>query len=153
MSRSAARKALDRKLSILRRYRPQLTPPSGGWIIALRQAMGMTASQLAARLGVGQPRVVAIEQAEGKGSLKLDTLRRVAEAMNCTLVYALVPNDALEHTMRARAIRVAEERMRRVKHTMALENQSTSTGSTQMDVKRMADEILEKEPSAIWAER
>ena len=66
--------------------------PVRGWIKAIREALGMTAEQLAKRLGVKQPSVVALEQSEAKGTIELATLRRVAEALDCTLVYALVPN-------------------------------------------------------------
>jgi transcriptional regulator with XRE-family HTH domain len=54
-------------------------------------------------MGVKQPSVVALEQSEAKGTIELATLRRVAEALDCTLVYALVPNRPLEQTVRDRA--------------------------------------------------
>src|SRR5215813_8399297 len=73
-------------------------PPVKGWIRAVREALGMTAEQLGRRLGVKQSSVVALEQSEAKGSIELATLRRVAEALDCTLVYALVPNKPLEQT-------------------------------------------------------
>ena len=72
------------------------SPPVRGWIKAVREALGMTTAQLAKRLGMKQPSVVAIEQSEAKGTIELATLRRVAEALDCTLVYALVPNKPLE---------------------------------------------------------
>lgn len=80
------------------------TPPVKGWISALRQALGMTAEQLGRRLGVKQSSVILLEQSEAKGSIELATLRRAAEALDCTLVYAFVPKKSLEETVRARAI-------------------------------------------------
>ena len=74
------------------------TPPVRGWIKALREALGMSTAQLAKRLGIKQPSLVALEQSEAKGTIELATLRRVAEALDCTLVYALVPNKPLETT-------------------------------------------------------
>jgi len=44
-------------------------------------------NQLAKRIGVSQPRVIAIEKAEANDSITLTTLRQAAEALNCTLVY------------------------------------------------------------------
>ncbi len=38
----------------------------------------MTSAQLARRLGVSQPRVLAIEKAEATGSIKLESLEREA---------------------------------------------------------------------------
>ena len=63
----------------------------------------MSTAQLANRVGVRQPSVVAMEQSEAKGSIELATLRRVAAALDCTLVYALLPNKPLEATVRNRA--------------------------------------------------
>src|ERR1700730_2632773 len=77
--------------------------PVRGWIKAIREALGMTAEQLAKRLGVKQPSIVAMEQSEVKGSIELATLRRVAEALDSTLVYAFVPNKPLETMVRDRA--------------------------------------------------
>ena len=63
----------------------------------------MSTAQLAKRLGVRQPSIVDLERSEEKGSIELATLRRVAEALDCSLVYAFVPNQPLEMTIRARA--------------------------------------------------
>ncbi|GLS32285.1 hypothetical protein SAMN04488498_106230 [Mesorhizobium albiziae] len=49
-----------------------------------------------ASLGIRPQSVEALEKFEANGSIKLDTLRRAAEALDCTLVYALVPNTSLE---------------------------------------------------------
>src|ERR1700681_3625620 len=70
--------------------------PVRGWIKAVREALGMTTAQLAKRLGIKQPTVVALEQSEAKGSIELATLRRVAEALDCALVYVFVPKKPLE---------------------------------------------------------
>src|SRR5450432_2560904 len=67
------------------------SPPLRGWIKAVREALGITTAQLAKRLGMKQPSVVAIERSEAKSTIELATLRRVAEALDCTLVYASVP--------------------------------------------------------------
>src|SRR3989338_4628511 len=77
--------------------------PARGWIRAVREALGMSTAQLAKRMGVRQPSIVDLERSEEKGSIELATLRRVAEALDCTVAYALVPNQPLEATIRARA--------------------------------------------------
>src|ERR1700689_623852 len=97
-----ARSQLDqrfRRLGSPKRY----TPPVRGWIKAIREALGMSTAQLARRLKIKQPSVVDLEKSEAKGSIELATLRRVAEALDCTLVYALVPNQPLEAIIRDRA--------------------------------------------------
>jgi predicted DNA-binding mobile mystery protein A len=102
----------------------RFTPPVRGWIRAIRGALGMSSEQLAKRLGVRQPSVVALEQSEAKGTIELATLRRVADALDCTLVYVLVPNKPLEGMVRDRARALARQRLAPVEHSMRLEDQA-----------------------------
>ena len=69
-----ARKSLDRRLAPLR-GEPLIAPPSG-WIKAIREALGMTTRQLAARMGAARSRVTAIEKAEVNGSTTFCAIRR-----------------------------------------------------------------------------
>jgi len=122
-------------------------PPVRGWIKAIREALGMTTAQLAKRLKIKQPSVVAIEQSEEKGTIELQTLRRVAEALDCTLVYALVPNRPLEETVRERARAFHRRRREPVEHSMRLEDQGVPPKNSEPQI----DEILrETNPSKFW---
>jgi predicted DNA-binding mobile mystery protein A len=121
--------------------------PVRGWIKAVRDALGMTTAQLAKRLGVTQPSVVAMEQSEAKGTIELATLRRVAEALDCTLVYALVPNKPLEVTVRGRARAFLRRRLAPVEHSMLLEDQVVK----QNDAEAHLDEFMrETNPRLFW---
>ncbi len=121
--------------------------PVRGWVKAIREALGMSTAQLARRLGVKQPSVVAIEQSEAKGTIELATLRRVAAALDCTLVYALVPNKPLEQTMRERARLFARRRLDPIEHSMMLEDQKVK----RQDGEARIDEILrETNPRKFW---
>ncbi|MBD5657472.1 MAG: XRE family transcriptional regulator, partial [Candidatus Eremiobacteraeota bacterium] len=75
-----ARKQLERRLAPLRAL--MLTAPPKGWIKAIRESLGMTARQLAARMGVAPSRIPPIEKAEITGTTTLRTLRQAAAAMN-----------------------------------------------------------------------
>lgn len=121
---SKARKNLDFRLSEGRGLRQKLARPNQGWIRAIRQALGMTAEQLGRRMGVTQATLSGLEASEINGSIRLATLRKAAEAMNCTLVYALVPYTSLEEIVQNQARKVATEQLKPVEHTMLLENQS-----------------------------
>lgn len=70
--------------------------PPQGWIKAIRQALGMSTPELADRMSVSQQRAWKLEQSEVDGSLRLSTLRRAAEALNCRLLYVFVPEEPLE---------------------------------------------------------
>ena len=122
-------------------------PPVRGWIKAIREALGMSTAQLAKRLGIKQPSLVALEQSEAKGTIELATLRRVAEALDCTLVYALVPNKPLETMLRDRARAFARRRRAPVEHSMLLEDQKV----TAKDAEARLDEIVrETNPRLFW---
>jgi predicted DNA-binding mobile mystery protein A len=125
----------------------QYSPPSRGWIKAIRDALGMSTAQLARRLGVRQPSIVDLERSEEKGTIELATLRRVAEALDCSLVYALVPNHPLEMTIRARARAFLRRRRSPIEHTMLLEAQDVASPATERQVE---DIIRETNPRRFW---
>ena len=123
--------------------------PTRGWIKAIREALGMSSEQLAKRLGVKQPTVAAIERSETRGTIELATLRRAAEALDCTLIYALVPNRPLTTTVKDRARLVAARRLQAVEHSMMLENQALPAAEREARIDAYVDEL---DPRRIWDE-
>ncbi|MBL6716925.1 MAG: mobile mystery protein A [Pseudomonadales bacterium] len=150
--RALARKHLDKKLSPLRDSKALLRPPKG-WVKALRDALGMTAEQLARRIGVTKPRVYEIERAELNGSITLDSLERAAQAMDCQLVYALIPRQPLQSTVEQRALLEAKKRMRAAAHTMILEDQAVEEPELRQQVDALAKELLSQKGSILWGEK
>ncbi|MEO8627875.1 MAG: mobile mystery protein A [Betaproteobacteria bacterium] len=144
-----ARRNLDRRLSGLR-LANQLARPPRGWLRAIRDAVGMTAVQMATRLGVSKSRVMAMEKAEQRDAITLATLRRAAEALDCTLVYGLVPNTSLYKTVRDRARKIAVERVARVHHTMKLEDQALSVSEIAAERERLTKELLRGNLRRLW---
>lgn len=69
----------------------QVERPGAGWLRTIREVLGLTLADLAKRLGVTPPAVRSFEQAEGEDRITLASLRRTADAMDCELIYALVP--------------------------------------------------------------
>ena len=146
-----ARKNLDRRIAMLRPADQWARPPKG-WLRAIRDAIGMTSTQMAARLRVSQPRILALEKDEVRGAVTLETLGRAARALDCTLVYALVPNRPLEATVLKRAEEVAAERIASVDHTMRLENQGLSPKELQAERERLATELVRGNLRRLWDE-
>lgn len=146
-----ARRHLESRLGKIRNA-PELARPPRGWIKALREALGITADQLAKRLGVSQPRISQLETGEKNGSVTLKTLREAAEALNCELVYALVPTQPLDELLRERAALVADRQLRRVSHTMVLENQGLDRRGTAAERERLIEELLKGNPKRLWDE-
>jgi predicted DNA-binding mobile mystery protein A len=147
--REAARRQLDKRLSTALNA-DALTRPPRGWVKAIREALGMTTAQLAKRLGVSQPRVVGIEQAEAKGAITLDSLERAAHALDCRLVYALVPRKPLDALIEERATHLASKRLESTRHTMALEAQALDTGDEDEQRKRLIRRLIEQAGSELW---
>lgn len=65
------------------------------WIRTLRTALGISNQQLAARLGITPASVSALEASEARGAIRVETLRRAAEALGCDLTYAFIPSEKL----------------------------------------------------------
>lgn len=87
----------------------------------------MSSLQLARRMGVSPQAVTGLEQSEALGTTSLNTLRRVAAALDATLVYAIVPNATLENMVDEKAKSIARVAVMSVDHSMRLEGQGTGT--------------------------
>lgn len=121
-AKRTARRRLDDKLKDFQSLRTVPRPPKG-WLRAIREALGMSGVQFARRLGVSWQSMDDLEKSEAAGTIGLDTLRRAAAALDCTVVYALVPNTSLEQAVVERARNLALATLARVDQTMALEDQ------------------------------
>lgn len=124
--------------------------PAKGWVRAVREALGMSGKQLAARLQVSQPRIIKIEQDELSGALTLKTMRQVAEALDCVFVYALVPRSSLEETVRKQAEVAAAARLQRVSHTMLLEAQKLSSEQQRASLDTAVEALIRETPRDLW---
>lgn len=140
-SSALARRSLDGRFKKLPALQRLLTRPTRGWVAAIRNALGMSYRQMASRLGVDPSAIGHLERSEQSGSIQLATLRRAAEALNCTLVYALVPNESLETTVHNRIRDVARGQLKSVDHTMRLEHQSVSVEDIEKQIDLFAKQI------------
>jgi predicted DNA-binding mobile mystery protein A len=137
---------------LLDQFRPLATlrPPRQGWIQAIRTALGMTTAQLARRIGIAQSSLSVAERNEARGAISLGTLQKAAEALDCELVYALVPRRTLQATLERRVRDVILKRVRRTAHTMALEDQAVSDPHLEAQVDEMVQEAMRKLPAKLW---
>ena len=126
--------------------------PPEGWLRTVRNALGMTGLQLAQRLSVSKAQVSKAEKGELAGSVKLETIRKMAGAMNCRFIYAVVPEKEIGQVIKEQAIKKAKERVNAASIHMALEDQTLSKEALEEEVERIASEIMEKMPSDLWKE-
>lgn len=142
-----ARRRLDEKFNNLNDLK-SIEVPSKGWIKAVREALGMTTIQLAKRLNLKQPRIIAIENNEN--NLKISTLEKIAKALDCKLVYSLVPKTSLEKMAYNQAEKKAKKILAKVSHNMALENQVPIYDK--MELEDMIQELLNGSQARLWDE-
>ncbi len=121
-----------------------------GLIREIRLALAMTATQLGGRLGITQPAVTQLELSEQAGTISLNTLRKVAEELDCRLIYALVPKRSLELDVEEQARKAALKLVAKVSHSMALEDESISSVERSKRVLELARELVADAKSDIW---
>lgn len=126
--------------------------PKGGWLQVIRTVLGLTGKQLAHRLGISSANIPGFERREREGSISLKKLAEIAEAMDCRLVYFLVPNKPFDKLLEERARMVAKKRLRTVGHSMALESQGLSRAQTEQQEKELIEELLQGNLKDLWDE-
>jgi len=131
---------------ILRR-RP---PPPTGWAKAIREALGMSIRQMSRRTGLSRTSISSAEAGEAKGTVQFDTLQGLADALDCDLVYALVPRSSLARTLEAQAEKKAAQLVGRVADSMELEAQGVPDEETKHQVRELATTLLRDRGRDFW---
>ena len=125
--------------------------PRRGWIRAIRDALGISQSQLAARMGVSRATVQQMERAEARRRITLASLDRLAHAMGCTVAFAILPKGGtLEHVRRAQAFAQAELILR---HKLAArEDGATELKPRELERRRerIAAKLLRGSTRKLW---
>jgi len=147
---SIQRDQLDRRLQRLKSQNS--ASPKQGWIRAVRESLGMSATQLASRLGITRQSFHRLEKNELSGAITLETLRKIADALSCDLNIALVPRTSLHSVIEARAREVAEKIIARTALHMDLEKQGTDSTFQKRRIKELADELVRTGDRRLWEE-
>lgn len=136
-----ARASLDARIEPLRPAAQFVAPPKG-WIRAIRDAIGMSGVQLARHMEITPQSVVDMEKSEAAATIRLETLRKAANALDCTLVYALIPSTPLEERVNKRARKIALQELGGVAHSMALEDQSVPSDQLEFRIEEFVNNVL-----------
>ena len=129
-----------------------LALPKEGWIRTLRKALGMSGAQLARRLNVSRSQVSQSEQKEVSGSITLNTLDNMAQAMGCRVVYTLVPRTSVNDLVAEQARKRAEQLVNKTNIHMALESQLLHEDKRQFEIERIEQELINEMPKDLWNE-
>lgn len=125
--------------------------PQVGWLKAIRGALGISSRQLAQIVGVDMSAVIRLEEREPSGKVTIEMLNRAANAMNCQLIYAIVPfeeHDSLESIVNDKSKKAAIDLLKKVEHSMRLEDQGTPSSKSELDL--LARSLKEKMDPRIW---
>lgn len=126
--------------------------PKKGWVRTIREALGMSSYVLAERMGCSQSNIASIEQREQKGTITLETLDQVAKAMDCKLVYCLVPLESLNDILEKQAKMLARKRVKIINHSMSLEQQGLSSKQLKQQEDDLVQELMQGNPKRLWNE-
>lgn len=106
----------------------------------------MSQAALAARLHITKAGVANLERNELNEGITIGRLSEIARALDCQLVYALVPNTSLHDTVHKQAEYVAMQTLAYVDTTMGLEDQS-------VDASHRAEQLAEEARKVLGANR
>jgi predicted DNA-binding mobile mystery protein A len=144
-----ARRRLDRRFERLRALAAE-PRPHRGWVRAIRDALGMTGPELAARMEITQPAVAQLESSEANGTVGIESLRRAAAALNCDFVYFLIPRTSIEDMVDAQARRKAADHLTGVAHHGRLEDQEVDSVTAADEVAVLARRL--KDRRGLWSD-
>jgi len=141
---------LDKKIAQLQILK-EITIPSKGWLHTLRTALQMSFRQLSTKIAITPQSLKDMESREVAGTITLNTLRNVANAMDMQLVYGFVSkHESLEQMIEKRAKELATEIVLRTNNTMTLEDQQNSKECIEHAIKQKTAEIKHEIPKYLW---
>jgi predicted DNA-binding mobile mystery protein A len=130
---------VSRRLEDLRSFKA-LMKGVDSWIDYVRLGLGMSLSQLAARVGTGQSGLSGNIKLEKEGRITIGKLKEIADAMECDLVYGFVPRKKIEDLMREQATKKTIALMDHAETHMSLEDQKVTLDKNE----RLKDLVEEK---------
>jgi predicted DNA-binding mobile mystery protein A len=141
---------LEARIALFEATRKLPNPPKG-WVKAIRQALGISLEQLAAKLSVTKQSVHNIEKREKEGAVTLKTLKETARALDMDFVYGFVPKEgSLNQYIVNRARQLAQEIVSRTSNNMKLEDQENSKERLYAAIEERTNLIKEELPKALW---
>ena len=150
--RKNQRDLIETKIRPWQKLKEDKRPPNG-WLKAIREALGINTRQLADRLGVQHSSVLRLEKREVQGKATIESLTKAAQAMNCQLIYAIVPQagfNNLNEITDQQANALASYLVKKAEHNMKLESQSISTKEMKKQISQLAFELKAKMDRQLW---
>ena len=141
---------LDKKLKPFQKTEMVIVP-NNGWINTIRTTLNMTMAQLGTRLKITRQGVKSIEDSEAKGSISINSLKEVGQALDLKLVYGFVPKDGtIEKLIDINAQKLAEKIVLRTNQNMKLEDQGIGDLKIKESIKDLSNEIKREMKKSLW---
>jgi predicted DNA-binding mobile mystery protein A len=131
---------IERRLKPLRKYAGN-TKLRTGWIHYMRTTIGMTLKNLADRARISVSTVAQSEKREIQGKVTLDTLQKLAAAMDCELIYAFIPKTEIQILLKEKALAKAQKILSKANTHMSLEDQEVQQ-SMKERIERLAEKLI-----------
>lgn len=128
-----------------------IAKPLGGWIATFQEAIGMSAPALAERLGISRNNIYTAIQNEQAGTISVNQLEKIADAMGGRLVYAIIPREGpVEDIVLKQARAKARRIIQRTRAHMALEEQTEGLRSETEMIEELAADIIREGRRDFW---
>lgn len=125
--------------------------PRAGWVRAIREALGLSQSQLATRAGISRATVQKLELAESRRRITLASLDRLAQAMGCQVAVAIVPKSGTLENLRMRQAVARAEAMLGLREGSAEPSERDVTFlERERRKRRLVAKLLRSSPRNLW---
>lgn len=123
--------------------------PVGEQIRGIREALGMTQTQLAARSGFPQSMVAEIESGK-RANLSLSTIQKLAAALRCRPFVQMIPEKEISRILDEQSTEVARRIVSAATGSAAIELQGPSPKTAKEEVQKLKKGLLKKHQSGLW---
>jgi predicted DNA-binding mobile mystery protein A len=125
--------------------------PGKGWIHNIRTTLNMTLAQLGHKLSITRQGVKRIEESEASGTITLNLLKDVGNALEMRLIYGFIPkHGSIGNLIDQKARNLAEKIVLRTSHHMMLEDQATDDENLKIAIQELTLEIKSEVRRSLW---
>ena len=123
--------------------------PIGDQVRGVREALGMTQTQLARRSGLAQSVIAEIEAGK-RADLCLSTIKRLAAGLNCETLVQIIPEKNVAQLLDEQSTKIAKMIVATSSGSAAIELQLPEQNVIDEQVNQIKRDLLKKHRSALW---
>jgi predicted DNA-binding mobile mystery protein A len=130
----------------------KLKVPPEGWLRTNRKALQMPAKIIMQKAGIKKSELYRLEKAEVEGTLTLNKLKIMANAMDCDFHYTVIPRDEIKTLIKHKARLHAIKLVNNANIHMQLEAQNTSIAQVELQIDQVTQQLIQEMPEWFWGE-